>query len=76
MSSRPLGLTERLARASARRPRRALALWGLAVVVALVLVATSLRGLTSDAHVVGSPESTKASKALTRAFPPARRGEA
>jgi uncharacterized membrane protein YdfJ with MMPL/SSD domain len=70
MSSRSLGLTERLARACARRPRRALALWGLAVVVALVLVATALRGLTSNAHVVGSPESTKASNALNKAFPP------
>ena len=33
---------------------------GAAVVVSLVLVATSLHGLTSNAHVVGKPESTKA----------------
>jgi putative drug exporter of the RND superfamily len=64
------GVTERLARASAARPRRTLAFWGLAVLAALVLVATSLHGLTSNAHVVGSPESTKAANALTKAFPP------
>ncbi|MGZ4316437.1 MAG: MMPL family transporter [Gaiellaceae bacterium] len=64
------GVTERLARASAARPRRTLALWGLAVLAALALVATSLHGLTSNAHVVGSPESTKAANALTTAFPP------
>jgi putative drug exporter of the RND superfamily len=64
------GVTERLARGCAAHPRRTLGLWGLAVLAALVLVATSLHGLTSNAHVVGSPESTKASNALTKAFPP------
>jgi RND superfamily putative drug exporter len=39
------------------------------VVVALGLVATSLHGLSSNSHVVGSPESTKASDAIARAFP-------
>jgi putative drug exporter of the RND superfamily len=64
-----MGLTERLARASAARPRRTLVLWGVAVVVALVLVATSLHGLTSNSNVIGSPESTKAADAIARAFP-------
>ena len=64
------GITERLARACAAHPRRTLAAWGAAVVVALVLVATALHGLTSDAHVVGSPESTKARQAIQKAFPP------
>jgi len=64
------GITERLARVSAARPRRTLAAWGAAVVVALVLVATSLHGLTSNAHVIGSPESTKANNAIAKAFPP------
>ena len=63
------GLTERLARTCAARPRRTLAFWGVGVLAALVLVATSLHGLTSNAHVVGSPESAKAAKALARAFP-------
>ncbi|HLN68862.1 MAG TPA: hypothetical protein VK280_16525, partial [Streptosporangiaceae bacterium] len=44
----PAGLTERLAAASARRARRVLAIWGIAVVVALILVGTSLRGLTTS----------------------------
>jgi putative drug exporter of the RND superfamily len=64
------GLTERLARACAARPRRTLAAWGIAVVVALVLVATALHGLTSNAHVIGTPESTKAARAIEKAFPP------
>ena len=35
---------------------------------ALVLVATSLHGLTSNAHVVGTPESTKAANAISSTF--------
>jgi putative drug exporter of the RND superfamily len=64
-----MGFTERLARASAARPRRTLAFWGVAVVVALGLVATSLHGLSSNSHVVGKPESTKAADAIAQAFP-------
>ena len=37
-----------------------LAIWGIAVVVALILVATSLRGLTTSAHVVGTTQSSQA----------------
>jgi RND superfamily putative drug exporter len=62
-------MTERLARACAARPRRTLVLWGVAVMVGLALVATSLHGLSSDSHVVGKPESTKAADAIARAFP-------
>jgi uncharacterized membrane protein YdfJ with MMPL/SSD domain len=54
------GLTERLAAASARRARRVLAIWGIAVVVALILAGTSLRGLTTGAHVVGTTPSSQA----------------
>ena len=43
------GITERLARACAGRPRRTLALWGVAVLVACVLVATSLPDSTRAA---------------------------
>src|SRR5947208_220263 len=64
-----MGLTERLARGCAARPRLTLALWGVAVVVALGLVATSLHGLSSQGNVVGNPESTKAKDAIARAFP-------
>jgi hypothetical protein len=45
-------------------------MWGVAVVVALVLVATSLHGLTSNAPVVGSPQSTRAARQIAKAFPP------
>ena len=55
-----VGLTEKLAVASARRPRRTLVIWATVVVVALVLVGTSLKGLTTSAHVVGTTESSQA----------------
>src|SRR3954453_19994614 len=64
-----MGLTERLARGSGARPRVPLALWGVAVFIALVLVATSLHGLSSQGSVEGNPESTKAKDAIARAFP-------
>jgi hypothetical protein len=35
-------------------------IWGIAVVVALILVGTSLRGLTTSAHVVGTTQSSQA----------------
>src|SRR6478672_3731105 len=64
-----MGLTERLARGCAARPRLTLALWGVAVFIALVLVATSLHGLSSQGNVEGNPESTKAKDTIARAFP-------
>jgi RND superfamily putative drug exporter len=64
-----MGSTERLARGCAARPRLTFVIWGVAVLVALALVATSLHGLTSNSHVVGSPGSTKAEDAVARAFP-------
>jgi putative drug exporter of the RND superfamily len=64
-----MGLTERLARGCAARPRLTLALWGAAVLVALALVATSLHGLSSQGNVEGNPESTRAEDAVARAFP-------
>jgi RND superfamily putative drug exporter len=70
MEERPRGITERLARWCADRPRRTLGLWIGAVVVALALVATALHGLTSNAHVIGSPGSTKAANAIDKGFPP------
>ena len=68
------GLTERLARASAAHPRRVLAAWGVAIVGALVLAATSLHGLTSSASVTGNPESARAAAAIAAAFPPTAAG--
>jgi RND superfamily putative drug exporter len=65
-----IGITERLARSAAAHPKRTIGAWGLAVIVALVLVATSLHGLTSTANVIGNPESTKAANLIARAFPP------
>ena len=59
-SSATIGLTQRMAAASSLRPRRTLAIWGLLVLVALVLVGTSLKGLTTDAHVVGTTQSSRA----------------
>jgi uncharacterized membrane protein YdfJ with MMPL/SSD domain len=64
-----MGLTERLARGCAARPRLTLAFWGAAVLIALALVGTSLHGLSSQGNVEGKPESTKAEDAVARAFP-------
>jgi putative drug exporter of the RND superfamily len=64
------GITERLARSCSRHPRRTLAAWGVAVLVSLGLVATTLGELTTDATVNGNPESRRASAAIARAFPP------
>jgi len=59
-SSANVGITQRLAAASSRRPRRTLAIWGLMVLVSLVLVGTSLKGLTTSSHVVGTTQSSQA----------------
>ena len=60
VTARSGGLTGRLALTCARRPRRTLAIWGIVVVIALVLVVTSLRGLTSTGAVIGSTQSSQA----------------
>ena len=62
-------MTERLARACAAHPGRTLALWGVAVVGAIALVATSLHGLTTQAHVIGSPQSGQAIAEIEKSFP-------
>src|SRR5581483_12260097 len=64
-----MGLTGRLARTCAVHPRRTLALWGLAVVGALALVATSLHGLSTQGYVIGSPQSIRAKQEIAKAFP-------
>jgi RND superfamily putative drug exporter len=69
------GVTERLARACAAHPRRTFLAWGLAVVASLLLVATSLHGLTSNGTVSGSPESQRADELISRAFPPSPQEE-
>ncbi|HEY4977054.1 MAG TPA: MMPL family transporter [Gaiellaceae bacterium] len=64
------GFIERLARICAAHPWRILMIWGSAVIAALVLSMTALGGLTSDGHVSGKPESTKAGDLIDKAFPP------
>jgi uncharacterized membrane protein YdfJ with MMPL/SSD domain len=63
------GITERLARVSAAHPRQTLAIWGVAVLAALALVATALHGLTTDSSVSGKPESAKAAELYAQGFP-------
>ena len=65
-SGAPLGITQRIAAASTRRPRRTLAVWGLVALVALVLAGTSLKGLTTSAHVVGTTQSSQAQSIYER----------
>jgi RND superfamily putative drug exporter len=63
------GITELLARRCAAHPRRTLAVWGGVVVAALVLVASSLHGLTTDSAVSGTPASAKAGDLYAQGFP-------
>ena len=67
--------TGRLARASARRPKRVLALWLVALVTAAVAIAALLGGaLTGDDDFTGMPESRQAQAQLDQGFP-SRPGE-
>ncbi len=63
-------MTERLARACARRPLRTLSLWALAIVVAVVAAAALLPGrLTTDARVTSNAESVRANALLDERLP-------
>jgi RND superfamily putative drug exporter len=53
-------VTRRLAAASARRPGRTLAVWGLLVLASVGLAVTSLHGLTTTSKVVGTTASSQA----------------
>ncbi len=55
-----------LASVSSRRPRRALLAWGLLVLLSLGLAATSLHGLTSTSHVVGTTSASRAEALYNR----------
>ncbi|HEX6702264.1 MAG TPA: MMPL family transporter [Gaiellaceae bacterium] len=65
-----VGLTERLARACSRHPRRVYLAWLGVLVLSLAAIALLLRGLTTEATVTGNPESTRASKLIARNFAP------
>jgi len=70
-----MGLTERLARASSRHPRRTLLAWLGAIVVALALAVLFLPGnLTTNGHVTGNPQSKQAEDLFNQRFPPDRHG--
>jgi RND superfamily putative drug exporter len=70
-----MGVTERLGRASSRRPWRVMAAWVGAIVLALVLSATLLPGnLTTNGHVTGNPESRRAERLFFDRFPPDTHG--
>jgi len=64
-------MTERLARAAARRPWRTVGAWGAAIVVAVLLVGSLLGGsLTTKGEVTSNPESIQASTLVDSHFPP------
>ena len=66
-------MTERLARASSRRPWLVIAAWIVAVVVAFGLIATLLDGaLSTEAEVTGVTESQRAEELQFERFRPTR----
>jgi uncharacterized membrane protein YdfJ with MMPL/SSD domain len=65
-----VGLTERLARASAAHPGRTLAAWGLAVLASILALAFLLTGFTTEATGTNDPESSRADERYVEAFPP------
>ena len=65
------GITERLARASARHPWRTVGAWGVTLVVAVVVIATSLGDvLTTEGEITNNPESYRAYDLLAERLPP------
>jgi RND superfamily putative drug exporter len=59
-----------LARAAVHRPRRTLALWGVAIVASLALIATLLpSALTTEGRMTSDPESYRGYAVVERHFP-------
>src|SRR5215207_6550195 len=66
-------MTERLARASARRPWLMIGVWVVAIVLAFGVIGIFLEdALSSEARVTGNPESAQAEQLLAERFPAAR----
>jgi putative drug exporter of the RND superfamily len=64
-------MTERLARASARHPRRVLAAWGVTCVLAVAAIVLLLGdALTGEAEQLNNPESEQGYALLARRLPP------
>jgi putative drug exporter of the RND superfamily len=69
-------ITQRLARASARRRWAVAAAWALAVLLSAAGIAGLLgTALTTDDDFTGQPEAQRAEQVLERAFPPKRASE-
>src|SRR5829696_6837115 len=67
------GMTERLARASSRRPGRVIALWALVLLASLPAIGMFLGDvLTTDVETTSRTESRRADELLARAFPESR----
>src|SRR5215210_464064 len=65
-------MTERLARAAARRPWRIVGAWVLAIVLAVGFVGLFLEdALSTEARVTGNPESAQADELIGERFPAA-----
>ncbi len=66
-----LGLTERLARASAARPWRTVAIWAAALAASLAVVVTLLgSAITSEQEMTNDPESYQAYDLILERLPP------
>jgi uncharacterized membrane protein YdfJ with MMPL/SSD domain len=65
-----MGLTERIARASAAHPWRTLGAWAFVLAAALAAVFLLLTGLTTEAAGTNDPESERADERVIASFPP------
>jgi RND superfamily putative drug exporter len=65
-----MAVTERMARACSRHPRRTVCAWVGAVLLAVAALALVLGDLTTNGHPTNNPESQRAAAMIERAFPP------
>jgi RND superfamily putative drug exporter len=68
-------VTERVARACARRPVLTLGLWAAALVASVLALALVMTGLTTEPELTNDPESVRAEAALHRVEPPRERAD-
>src|SRR6185369_7476197 len=65
----PGGMTERLARRCAARPRATIAAWAVLALAALATAALAMGDLTTQGRQTGTPESLRGYRLIAASFP-------